>query len=125
MSLFNPKIKLIGIIYKYDIDNILTVVSSPKEAMEYIRTLIAMKHFEHYVKWCDTRNLDKELDSTSEKYYNDMDLAEEEKDYNVIFLTYDKKRLAAELRNAFEYIPLGCSYEMPDEVTNYIENHKK
>lgn len=125
MKLFERKIKLIGIVKKDKPKDIITIVCNEAEALEYIRTVVAIKHFKHYKQWCDVRGLDFKKDEYVDDYYKVMNLYQEEKTYALVKLTYNKARIAAELRNAFDYMPLGCSYELPEEMLAYLEAHPK
>lgn len=107
-------------------ETILCVCNKLKEISEFVNTKILVDHFDHYKSWCELKQLDiNNMDSKREYLINYITNSPEGAltKYNYIIkkIDYDKDSISAVLRILHGYIPLGCSYELPNEVETELE----
>lgn len=95
---------------------IYTITTEFKECKEFIDTMLYYKHFNHFENWCNCHNLDCKLDSSWNKYVEDVLSEYEEDKYYIGEIRVSKKELATIMRLYYHYIPMGCSYESSYEI---------
>ena len=125
-NLFSKKFKFYLVCEADNDESIVCVCSTVNEIGEFINSKILVDHFDHYKSWCELKNIDFN-DITSKRtylinYFNNS--SEETLDkYNYIIkkINYDKNTVAAVLRILHGYVPLGCSYETPEEVQTELD----
>ena len=81
------------------------------QAIEYIETALFMNHKDHYKMWCELRNL--ELGANSWNTYKKVTGIHNPYFYKKVY--FDYSTLASILRVQCDYVPLGCSFESPEE----------
>lgn len=99
-------------------DNILSYAPTLKDANEYVSRRVFYDCKEHYIIWCQFRNLDDRDENSWRQYY--ATLSDEEKGkYYIAKLKYSIDDIALLFRLFNECIPVGASYEKPIEIQNY------
>lgn len=109
----------------------LTIVTSTKEAKEYIEAKVLHDNLPHLSQWYELREGKPLGDPMSllkgkgnqalwEEYKAEV---AEPQTYEVVRIRLQTKYLAALLRMDYECQPLGCSYEIPAEMVEYLSNH--
>lgn len=109
----------------------LTIVTSIKEAKEYTEAKVLHDSLPHLSQWYELRE-GKPLEDPMSllKGKGNQALWEEYKAeiaepqiYEVIRIRLETKHIAALLRMEYECQPLGCSYEIPAEMIGYLVQH--
>lgn len=102
------------------ITNIYTIVSTMKEALEYIRNRLIIDNQEHFELWCNLHNCD-DREETSKVNYISTVLTESDFKYGAVKAFYTKDKLTAILRMGSNCIPIGCSFDTKEEYINVAE----
>ena len=100
---------------------ILTVVPTKEDAQEYINKLLYLQHKDEFDTWCYYRQIDeKNKQLYWPEYFNTRITAEEKSEYMFYKIKYSFCELAGILRMFCGCKPIGCSYELKDELA-YLE----
>ncbi len=120
------KIKVYAICENIDnaLDNIYTIVATKKQVNEYIMNRSYLEYLPHYLTWCELHNENSELKETFIKY---LDIVHRDDciEFKVIKLKYTVNTLCSLLRTLSECVPVGTSYELEEEFTNFLTKKKK
>ena len=125
-NLFSKKFEFYLVCEADNDESIVCVCSTVKEIGEFINSKILVDHFDHYKRWCELKNIDFN-DITSKRSYlinyfnNSSEETLDKYSYIIKKINYDKATVAAVLRILHGYIPLGCSYESPEEVQTELD----
>ena len=110
--------------------DIITIVSSPKEAAKAVDKLVYFNHISHFVLWCQSHECADTCSSVYpswEKYKLDVigpeALSEEYREYSIFSLNYTRKDLASILRVFSNCRPLLLPEEAPIELQHYLSKH--
>jgi hypothetical protein len=110
---------------KNNIDNLIcySITNTKKQAEEYIARLLFMQHRNHFLAWCNNRNIiikDSYYPEHSlwKTYYN-LVWPNEKKIYAIQQVKYKSQDMASILRMFNNSIPVGCSFETEEEYKHY------
>lgn len=115
------KITLFTVQKVENLDNLLTVTTSKKQAIEFAHKNLKAEHLDHYTRWCDLHNQDADSKEAWDTYFEDCISIEEKSSYYVIPIVYDAEQVAAIIRMFTECRPIGCSFDLPLESA-YFED---
>lgn len=127
-------ISLFSVVTKEDYDNLiqcgikvphkyLTLTTTPEECLEFIDTLEYEDHREHYIAWCEQRNLNFKEDE-SWRMYQEIVLGDT-CDYAIFELKITWEDVIAFLRMFQGCVPLGCSFDRTIEKVYFASQIKK
>lgn len=96
--------------------NLLTIVLTKGEALEYAETRIYVEHQEHFQSWCALRNYDAEdADAWTEYLTVLIENDALEDNYLIMPVTYYYDNIASILRMFGGCAPIGCSFDTAAE----------
>ena len=98
-------------------NQILTITSTKKEAIEYGYQFLKIKHYDHYNRWCELKGFSPSSEQAWFRYFMNVLTIEEKSQYAVAKRKYTVDTLAAIMRMFGGCTPLGCSF---DTETEYI-----
>ena len=115
--MFKKKITFYLVIDQSQNNQILTITSTKKQAIEYGYQFLKIKHYDHYSKWCELKELNPESENAWFRYFVNVLTIEEKSKYAVAKRVYTLETVAAIMRMFGGCTPLGCSF---DSETEYI-----
>lgn len=119
------KISLFIISKSDTLDNpqdILTFTSSEKDCEEYTDRFLRAEKEEHFLSWCNMRNLDSD-DINAWLAYRDLCCNEER--FFIFKIKVTKNAIASVYRQLYSAIPVGCSFETPSEILSFYYKFDK
>lgn len=102
------------------LSRIYTIVNTKKEAREYILCLLHLRYFSHFDAWCELHNQDKDSKDVFNDYIYKVYDGEPFNEFALVNLYYTKQQLCSLLRKLAQFIPVGASYELDDEIESYM-----
>jgi hypothetical protein len=99
--------------------NFLTITSKKEHCQEYIHRRLLIENKEHYTSWCSLRGIDYKQEGTWESYIASTGSVKFDK-YIISKVKYDITSVATIFRMFNDYVPIGASYEDPQEVNNFF-----
>lgn len=106
---------------KNDTKDILTFVTTKKEAKEYIIKRCIADNFEHYKSWCELREFDTNNIHSQFLYFTDV-IDKDTVPYVFLKYNYPMSSVALAYRISTDCKPCGCSFEHPVELILYKNN---
>ena len=98
-------------------NKILTITATKKEAIEFGYRFLKVKHYDHYNRWCELKNLNPDSDNAWARYFMNVLTMEEKIQYAVAKRIYELNNVAAIMRMFAGCFPLGCSFDTPTEYS--------
>lgn len=125
------KIKLYAITENHStvdecLNHIITIVASRRQVEEYLYTRIFLENSQHFLSWCDFQEKDAKDKNVFYEYlikrYGGEDPYAQ---FKIIPVRYTKNMLCSLLRMLSNAIPVGASFETPQEQTNFLNKFTK
>lgn len=114
----NKKLVYYSIKLASDPLKILSVVTSKKEAEEFINKLLYLEHIQDFDSWCFYKEIpDNEKQNHWIEYFNTRLSKEEKNKYVYYKIIYRYTDLAVILRMFCGCKPIGCSFDTKDEYS--------
>lgn len=112
----DKKISVYAIISSDNPRQILNIVRTRENALEFARALIKKHHKEHFESWCGLKNLDVKDEKAFDLYFDTVVDDKEKRKYKTTKIFYTIYDLLAIVRMFGGYESLGCSYESELEM---------
>lgn len=101
----------------------LTLTTTPDECWEYIDMLEYEDHRDHYIAWCEQRNLNPKDDNSWEAYQEIV--LGDNCDYAIFEMQITWEDVIAFLRMFQGCVPLGCSFDRVIEKVYFASQVKE
>jgi len=117
MGIFNRRkqINVYALIHKEFKDKFLTIAKDKDSVYEYAMMFLKLTYQDHYERWCQIKQLDKDDYETWMMYYNECIDEKEKENLQILKVKYDLDNILAILRMFGKCVPLGCSFETQAE----------
>lgn len=102
-------------------ENILSIVTNKKEAREFSANYLRLEKANHYLMWCNTRNLNPMLDSNWTKYMLNCVSQEEIDSFKLKQVHIKGKEVSEAFRVLCGFYPLGLQHEGPLEISMLMD----
>jgi hypothetical protein len=104
------------------VDNLrfYTITETIEEAKDYVNRRLYLDNRDHFVGWCNLRNINPDDDSNWEQYLTSTNNIQFGK-YLINKVTYRLKDVALIFRMFNNCIPIGASYEEEVELVNFMQ----
>lgn len=99
---------------------IFTVVCKKEQACEYIEQRVKLDNAEHFISWCNLRNLNPGDQMSWEKYAVSCDVSFDKYVFKKVKI--DERGIAAICRMCNHCLPIGCSFDEPAEYKRMISD---
>ena len=121
MSWFRKKTKIVayGLISKEIKNKFLTITKDANGALEYSMLVLKLKHLDHFLMWCDARQLDKGDIKNWLNYYENCVPNSDKEEFKIVRVTYELDNVLAILRMFGNCFPIGCSFDTEVERTYF------
>ena len=81
-----------------------------------------MKNFTHFINWCDAHSMNPE-DNYAWSKYSSIVVKDQFKDFYISIFNFNSQTLAAFLRLLNGCVPVGASYELPSEISTFLQKN--
>ena len=122
------KITFYAVLNKREPSKFLTFTLTKKQAIEYGNKFLKAIHMEHFKQWCEYHNLNADMNDSWNIYFMKCLTADEKREIVINKIGYKWEDMTAILRMFGGCVPLGCSFDTPQEYSYLnlrLETHKK
>lgn len=105
------QIQIYTVVSKQDLSKFLTLVNTKDQCREFVSNIFKVERREHYLSWCDLKEVDADDASNWECYYNTCVSPVDKNEYLIKPITYQWQEILGIMRMFGGCVPIGSSFD--------------